>query len=238
MRTLARAAWLLATITVVLACGTRPAPTREGSPLGLDAAPWEDGSTASYVWLDKNGTEIGTSEIAFARQDEAWVITQADKIGNLNQIAEVSVSAKTLEPLGEKKTIQAPNTDIKLTTTYRDGKVDIKADVNGKAQNASMNAPANAVDNDQLLMTLRALPFAEGYKASYAILVTQNALKVDLTATVQRQEEVEVPAGRFNTWLVEMSTNQGKQWIWYEVEAPHALVQYDNGSTRMVLTKR
>lgn len=51
------------------------------------------------------------------------------------------------------------------------------------------------------------------------------------------QEQVEVPAGAFNTWLVEITTDQGTQSIWYQVDAPHTLVQYDNGTTRMQLVE-
>jgi hypothetical protein len=108
--------------------------------------------------------------------------------------------------------------------------------VDGNSRSASLDVPANAVDNDQLLMTLRALPFAEGYAVDYVVVVAQNALKVDTTFTVQAKETVTVPAGSFESWRVEISAGQTKQTVWYQVAAPNMLVQYENGSTRMVLT--
>jgi hypothetical protein len=97
--------------------------------------------------------------------------------------------------------------------------------------------PENAVDNDQLLMTLRALPFSEGYITNYVIVNTINATKVNGTFTVQPQETVTVPAGSFNAWKVEMSFGQTTQYAWYQVDSPFKLVKYDNGTTQMVLSK-
>ncbi|NLG51579.1 MAG: DUF3108 domain-containing protein [Chloroflexi bacterium] len=235
MRIVGRIAGLLVVVALLLGC--RGAASGNGATLELGAAPWQAGDTANYVWLDQSGTEVGTAQVSFAEQEGAWVISQTDNIGTAQQVAEVRVDAETLEPLGEHKTIQAPNTEIEINTTYQDNEVDIQAIVNGEEQSASMDVPEGALDNDQLLMTLRALPFAEGYEAQVPVLVTQSALKVDLTVTVQGQEEIEVPAGTFNTWRVEISTNQGDQSVWYQVDAPHNLVQYDNGTTRMQLVE-
>ncbi|MEJ2352121.1 MAG: DUF3108 domain-containing protein [Anaerolineales bacterium] len=220
-----------------------PAPsaptTQTSAGLGLNPAPWQNGSTASYQWLsDQSGAQIGTSQFTFASKDNEWVITEDDKIGELNQTIEMSINAKTLEPLGEKKTIKTPTTNADITTSYENGKLNITAVANGKNTSASIDVPSNAVDNDQLLTTLRALPFAPGYKASYVVVVAQNALKVITDVTVLSKETVEVPAGSFETWHVELQAAQSTQNAWYQVDAPHLLVQYDNGTNRMVLAEK
>jgi hypothetical protein len=143
----------------------------------------------------------------------------------------------TLEPVGEQKTITSPGNDIQLTSTYGEGKVDISAVVNGTTKTASVDVPENAIDNDQLLETLRALPFSEGYKVSYVIVNTMTATKIDGTFTIQPQEMVTVPAGNFNTWKVEMNFGQTTQYAWYQVDSPHNLVKYDNGTTQLVMSK-
>lgn len=181
MRIVGRVVGLLVIVALLLGCGGNNSATGGEVGLDLQAAPWQAGETANYRWLDRDGNEIGTAQVSFTEQEGAWVISQTDTIGNAQQVAEVRIDAQTLEPLGEHKTIQAANTQIEINTTYQDDKVDIQAIVNGEEQSASMNVPANALDNDQLLMTLRALPFAEGYEKKYTILVTQSALAVDLT---------------------------------------------------------
>jgi hypothetical protein len=115
--------------------------------------------------------------------------------------------------------------------------LDITATVNGKTTTASIDVPSNALDNDQLLMTLRALPFAQGYAADYVTVVAQNALRVNTTIAVVGTETIEVPAGSYEAWHVELQAGQSTQNAWYQVDAPHMLVQYDNGANRMVLVK-
>jgi hypothetical protein len=237
MKAIPWAGLLLAVGMVIVGCSARPSPTQAPSPLGLDAAPWANGSTASYEWVDSSGTQIGASQFEFSLRGDTWVITDTDKIGEIDQTSVMTISATTLAPLGEYKTIQAPNTDVQLTTTYEGGKLDIKAIVNGQTRTATMSVPSNAIDNDQFLMTLRALPFAEGYKTTYVVIVAQNALKVNTTVTVQAQEQIEVPAGSFETWPVELNSGQTQQFAWYQVDAPHLLIQYNNGTNRMLLTQ-
>lgn len=237
MKAMSWAGLLLAVGILIVGCSARSSPTQAPSSLGLDAAPWANGSAASYEWLDSSGTQLGTSQFEFSLQGDAWVITDTDQIGELDQTSVITLSATTLAPLGEYKTIHAPNADAQITTTYEDGKLDIKAIVNGQARTATIAVPSNAIDNDQFLMTLRALPFAEGYKASYVVIVAQNALKVNTTVTVQAQEQIQVPAGSFQTWHVELDSGQTQQFAWYQVDAPHLLIQYDNGTNRMLLTQ-
>lgn len=220
------------------AATSAPAATQASTGLGLDAAPWQNGSTASYEWFnDKSGAQIGTSQYSFALKNNVWTISGQDKIGELNQTVEMMVNAQTLEPIGEKKTIKSPSTNADITTTYKDGKLDISAVVNGKTSSASIDVPTNAIDNDQLLMSLQALPFAKGYKANYVVIVAQNALKVNTTVTVLSQEKIDVPAGSFETWHVEIQAGQSTQNAWYQVDAPYTLVKYDNGTNNMELSK-
>jgi hypothetical protein len=226
------------TSTPAAASTGAPAATQASAGLGLNAAPWKNGSKVSYEWFDdKSGAQIGTSQYSFALKNNVWTISEQDKVGEVNQTIEMMVNDKTLEPIGEKKTIKTSNTSADITTTYKNEKLDISAVVNGKTSNASIDVPSNAIDNDQVLMSLRALPFAQGYKADYVVIVTQNARKVNTTITVLSQEKIDVPAGSFETWHVESQAGQSTQNAWYQVDAPHELVQYDNGTNRMQLSK-
>ncbi|NLF03121.1 MAG: DUF3108 domain-containing protein [Anaerolineales bacterium] len=208
-----------------------------GEGLGLGSAPWQDGRTVRYQWLDETDSEIGTSVISYTREGDVWVIAQSDQISGLDQTFEVRVAADTLAPVSEQKQVKTADTEFELTTRYEGGKLEIKAVVNGEDRTASVDVPANALDNDQLLVSLEALPFAEGYKGEVVVVVAQNALKVPMEVTVQGQEEIEVPAGTFQAWRVEFKASQGIQTVWYKVDAPHTLVLYDNGATRMALVE-
>lgn len=216
---------------------TTPATVTPEPGLGLQPAPWADGETSAYDVLSAAGSKIGTTQIGFEAAAGAWVIHESDQIVDLDQRWTIRVDAGTLRPLGQEKTIHTSATDATISTTYESGRLSIRAVVKGEQRSASLDVPSNSIDNDQLLMTLRALPFAEGYEVRYTTVVAQNALKVDTTVRVKGKETVSVPAGSLEAWKVELDFGQGKQLAWYDVAAPHRLVQYDNGATRMVLTK-
>jgi hypothetical protein len=205
--------------------------------LALGSAPWSDGDRLTYDWLDKNGNKVGTAEYSFGREGDAWVLSGGDKFPTLDQTVKVRMDAQTLRPLGAEKTIKASGTDVTVDTTYRDGKLEIKAVVNGEDKSASIGVPANILDNDQSLMTLRAVEFTEGYEGRVVNVVGQNAAQVPTTIRVQAREMVNVPAGSFEAWKVELDFGQAKHAVWYQVETPHNLVQYDNGNIKMVLAK-
>jgi hypothetical protein len=229
---------LIALLFISSACSTSTTTPPPSTGLGLAAAPWSNGETTNYQWLDDaSGSQIGTSTITISLQTANWYIKEMDTIGQLEQTIEMTISVGTLEPVSEQKSIKSPGNDIQLTSTYSEGKADISAVVNGTTKTASVDVPENAIDNDQLLMTLRALPFSEGYKVSYVIVNTMNATKIDGTFTVQPHEMVTVPAGTFDAWKVDMVFGQTTQYAWYGVDSPHQLVKYDNGSTQMVLSK-
>jgi hypothetical protein len=237
---------LLVLGTLLAACGAAatatapatvaPTATEFLSVLGLDVAPWQNGSTADYEWLDASGAKIGTSQFDFSLNVGVWTITEKDAVSGLDQTIAIQIDAATLAPLGEQKTIHTGSSNVDLVTKYENGQLTINANVNGQNRTASLDVPANAIDNDQLLMTLRALPFAQGYKVEYVVIVADNGLKVNTTVAVQGKETVDVPAGSFESWRVQIAAGQSTQTAWYQVAAPHNLVEYDNGTNRMVLT--
>ena len=221
---------ILLVLCLGVGCARPSAP-----PLALNPAPWQSGERLSYDWVNRNGEGIGTTEIAVAQEGEAWTITWADKVTGLDQTFTIRIRTDNLRPLGETKTVKAANTDATISTTYSGNKLQIEAVVNGQSRSASVDVPENALDNDQLLMTLRAAPFAEGYSAGLVTVVSANASRLNTTIRVTGQEAITVPAGTYQAWRVELDFGAAKQTAWYEVEAPHNLLQYDNGATIMRL---
>lgn len=233
MRTIIVGLVLSLLAVALVGCSTTGAPATQ---LALGAAPWKDGERLAYDWQDKNGNKIGTAEVAFAREGNAWLLTHVDKLPNLDQTVRVRLDVTSLRPLGAEKTIKAQGTDARISTSYEGGKLNVKATVNGEDKAASVDVPANILENDQLLQTLRALTFADNYEGKFVNVVGQNAAKIDTTVRVKGKERLQLPAGAFDTWKVELDFGQAKQYAWYRVDAPNTLVQYDNGQTKLVLT--
>ncbi len=230
---LSRIATLAVLGFILVGCSSQPGPG-----LSLGPAPWKDGDRATYDWVNKSGAKIGTSELSYSRSGSNWVLTEVDKIGTLDQTAAVTVDGTTLKPLGEQKTIKSQGTDATVDTTYQGGKLDIKAVVNGQNKSATLDVPSDSLDNDQIIVTLRALKFADGYQGSYVNVNGATATKLNTTVRVVGKESVTVPAGTFDAWKVELRFGgQATQYTWYQVDAPNQLLQYDNGQTKMVLSK-
>jgi hypothetical protein len=225
----------LTLLAALAGCGQTAGTATEG--LALGSAPWSDGDRLQYDWLDKNGTKVGSADYSFAKDGDAWLLSTAEDFASMNQTAKVRVDAQTLAPLGTEKTIKAQGTDALITTAYQGGKLDIKAVVNGDDKSATMDVPAHSLDNDQIILTLRALQFAEGYEGKYNNIIGQNATRVPTTIRVKGKEQVTVPAGTFEAWKVELDFGQAKHNAWYQVDGAHDLLQYDNGNIKLALTK-
>lgn len=220
---------LVAVMSLAAGCRAGPAALTLGGP------PWQGDEAARYEILDREGNRVGTATFSVAREGERWALSEADEAGEIRQSSRVLVDATTLRPLRGHKEIHAPGTEATVEYTYSSDEVDIKALVNGEERSAAVKVSRNILDNDQLLMTLRAIPFAEGYEAATLLVVPANALRINTTVRVQGREKVEVPAGTFEGWRVELDFGQAKQQVWYAVEPPHQMLQYDNGAQRLVL---
>lgn len=232
-RTMLTLSLLLLVVVSLAACGGG------GPALTLGSAPWQDGEQAVYDVVDRNDTSLGTSTFAFASEGSAWALSSRDVLSGVDQSSTVRIDAQTLKPLSVDKTIQAEGTDARIKASYPEGagKMAIEATVNGENRDATINVPANALDNDQILMTLRAAPLDVGYQASFVDVIVSRAAQVNTGVRVTGLETVTVPAGTFETYRVELNFSGTKQTVWYEVAPPHRMVQYDNGANKMLLTR-
>lgn len=202
--------------------------------------PWTNGEKESYQWLDdKTGSQIGTEQVSFTKSGDVWTQEVTDDISGAKQDAKVQVDAKTLQALGEDKTITSSQGNAEIHTEYKDGKLTVSVTASDQTNHGSTDVPADYIDNDQLLMTLRGLDFQQGKQVKFTLVVAGTLQKVATTVTVQGQETVQTPAGSFNSWKVVMDFGgQATQTAWYQVDAPHLLTQYDNGQTKLVLAQK
>lgn len=228
-----------ATGTPVATATGSPSATQAAGALPIASVPWTDGEKDSYQWLEKSGKQIGTEQVSLTKAGDVWTQEVVDDISGTKQDAKVRVDAKTLQPLGEDKTISSSQGNVELHTEYKDGKITATAVVNGENKQGSTDLPADYIDNDQLLMTLRGIDFKQGQEVKFTLVVGATLQKLATTVTVVGKETVQTPAGSFETWKTEMDfAGQAKQTAWYQVDAPHYLVQYDNGQTKLVLAQK
>jgi hypothetical protein len=223
---------LVLILFVVAACGGPP-PT----PLPFTAMPWGDGDREEYVIREnKDGRESGTAFFAVTMQGDTFVIEQMSRLDTLSHETSVVVNAADLKPIRGRRTVTGTPNDFSLTSEYSSGKLTIKAETKQGPKSATVDVPAAGYDNDESLMMQRALPLADGYTARYIDVITANASQIEIALKVVGRENLDVPAGSFDCFKVELVASGIKQFVWYSTDASHYMVKYDNG-TRSYLLK-
>jgi hypothetical protein len=228
-------------LLIAVGCASSPAssaPTASGDASLKLTPPWHSDEHFEYnIVATQDGSLLGTSMIDVQPAGDVTTIKNVVKIGQITQSMTVTVRSSDLRPLsGEHQVTGSPN-DFSLTSAYQNGQLTVQAQTAQGTKNATVNVDASALDNDSLLMVLRGAPLADNFSSPFTLVVSANATQVKAMLNVVGKESVTVPAGTFETYKVELSFGTQKQTIWYEAVSPHRLIQYDNGTTKFVLTK-
>ena len=132
------------------------------------------------------------------------------------------------------------DTNLTLTSVTSEDGATLQVEDNGEIQTAPL--PAGAFVDGEWPWRLSALPFAIAYGStqSLALVNRQGSIDVvDAFIVVTGSEPTWTPAGNFVTWKVAVTyTLDGEKTTlnaWYDVEAPHTLVRYDNGEVSYLL---
>ena len=208
-----------------------------GAALFLASPPWLNGERAVYDVVDQAGSKIGTAEFRFAQEGADWSLSHTEEVPGQSQRVTVRIDGRRLRPVSSRKSLQTPGIEATYETTYRKGKVEVRAVVNGRTDTLSVAVPSDCLDADQVLMTLRALEFAAGLTGKYVQAIPERALRVTMPVRIAGRERVTVPAGTFEAWRVEVEIGTGRQYAWYQVTPPYNLVQYDRGAGKAVLVQ-
>lgn len=220
-----RALSLLAVLAVT-ACG-QP----DVQPLAFGPVPWQDGEVSTYRLTAVDGNYAGTAEFSLEQLEEGWwrmrrkILAQGDE-----EIVEVEASDRGLRPRRSLLTRTSSDGQERVEATYVDGQVDMmlttKQDVTTYER---ANIPSDARDQRTLPMVVRTLPLDAGYATRLNAYLPVAGLLDRVTVQVLKPEVVDVPAGRFDTWLVELDTGDSESQVWYNQEAPYQLVKFVDG---------
>jgi len=203
--------------------------------IAISAIPWADEEETSYIIQDQEANTIGSGNLTIAKEGESYILGEYWEVGEVKQIISIKVASDDLKPISEQLTILSAQGEMKINTTYTDNKLKIEAETPEGNQTAEIDVPDDAYDNDEVLFLFRALPFEEGYQATYTNVVAAAAQKPEVTITISGKEQVSAPAGVYDCWKLEFEVAGQKQYMWYGIDAPHYLVKYDNGQSIILL---
>ena len=222
---------LICLALLVVGCGATATPT----PPAKASYPWGAGDRAEYT-IEGNGQPIGSLVFTTAAKETGYVLTTETTIGAIKDVSNVRVD-NDLKPIGATRQLTgAGQSDFTLMTIYDKGKLTIQAKTSTGDKSASVDVPADAWDNDQLLMSIRSLPLTDTYAYTLTNVVGANASMVKTQLTVVGKETVSVAAGSFTAYKVEMSFGQSKQYVWVDASKPHHIIKYENTDAKQVIS--
>ena len=192
----------------------------------LMPAPWVDGEELQLDIKFPTGFKIGTAcyrvnsgetngQKTWRLYSRLYAITQ--------QGSRVEVEADSFKPISCHWKISVIG---EADVTYGSGKALLKAP--GKAEPREIDLSGVVYDNEEVIQLIRRLPLAPDYKTTLRIFTGLGGGSIiGLQAAVTAQEKVEVPAGTFDCYKVELS--MVNQTFWYSTDAHHYLVKFEGG---------
>jgi membrane protease YdiL (CAAX protease family) len=149
--------------------------------------------------------------------------------------AKTDLSVQSMESTQESETAQFTLTTAGDGTTLR---------VEGNGETHTTTLPSGAFLDGEWPWRLSALPFDLAYGSTQPLVLVNhqgNVNIVDAFIVVASGEPAWTPAGNFVTWKVTVTYSlDGEEKTlsaWYDVDAPHTLVRYDNGEVSLLLDK-
>lgn len=215
-----------------MACSGGGSSTLSGSDV-LGSMPWAVPETATYRLMDGKD-EIGSGVLRIEQQGQDLLFSQKFDIPKERITDEVGVLAdvETLAPSSVTRRISGPEGDRTCQATYQGRTVTVEQKSKEGQRTDRLDVPVSSYDTWTDLFLWRTLAFEAGFEVRYSDVLTCSLAKPDVLSVVLKvkgRESVELPAGKFDAWRLEIRSGGRTQKAWYEVSPPHRLLRYDNG---------
>lgn len=200
----------------------------------VDQIPWPETETATYRVLDDDNKEVGTMVLSVkSGGDGESVLSQHFDFPEtrFTNDAEVVVDSAELQPRSSHFQIDGPDGVLDCEATYEDSDVEIHRVGEDGERDDTLDVPSVAYDSWSDLFVWRTITFSQGFDTSYADMlscVLAKPQRLEIKLDVKGSEEVEVPAGTFEAWRVEIEAGRDQE-AWFTTDDSHVLVRYDNG---------
>ena len=197
--------------------------------------PWPDEERATYRVLDDEGVEVGELLMTVEPfEDDVYLLKQFFSFpeAEFTNSAEVTVSRNDLQPVRTAYTIDGPEGVAFCTAVYDGSDVTVFNEREDGERTDALDVPNVAYDSWSDLFIWRTIDFSQGFDIEYADIVACQApappQRLAVKLAVSGEERIEVPAGSFDTWRVEINAGRDQK-AWFTTDDAHILVRYDNG---------
>lgn len=192
--------------------------------------PWTTPEEARYRLLD--GEEVkGTAVLRIEPAEGEITLTQEFESDEFrNEV--VAVADETMRPKSVEYVIEGPEGARRWQVEYTGGVAVVIQRTEGDERRDEIRVPSHSYDSWTEIFLWRTIDFHDGYEASYTDVLSATLARpqvISQTLAVTGKETVEVPAGTFQAWRLEIRSSAGEQVAWYADTETRPLVRYDNG---------
>jgi hypothetical protein len=247
-----RALLVLSLPLLALAVACTDPPDEPDDPYVVESVPWTVPEQLTYVLQNDDGEEIGRGTLSVLSEGDESVLWQSfgDDEGFTDESV-LMVEPESLEPLRSTRTLFDVENDERRVVDTEYGELDdgeygvrIRQQVFEPSESEEASStrcnpkslPESAFDNDSSLFLWRTLPFEEGLEVQYTASIPNRRDSRIVTLSVREPETIETPAGTFEAWHVFVLAEGQSHDAWFEVDAPHRMVRYDNDQQIFLLT--
>jgi hypothetical protein len=179
------------------------------SALQLLPEPWGGGDELQLNVKLPTGLDIGTMiyrvESDKHEGKEVWKCTTRGLItaNGANSVSHVICDKESFAPI---KSFWKHSLLGEADATYGEGSVEVK--VAGKDKPISLKTATPTFDNEQCVELFRRLPLKVGYKTEISVVSSLGSGEIKLNLEVPEMETLDVPAGKFECYKLELNIGQ------------------------------
>ncbi|MDE0199974.1 MAG: DUF3108 domain-containing protein [Caldilineaceae bacterium] len=212
------------------ACGSSPPqPLIFGDPV------WTDGETSVYRVTNREDRIVGTAafQVNHRQQDGGWTLLREIIDAGVSEQATIEMQPVGYRPVYSHLVRTFGGGKQVVETQFEGAQVDIAlTNRQGATVYQRVQVPSDIRDERTLLLIMRALPLAQGYATRINSFLPIAGQMERVALQVRRKENVTVPAGSFDTWVVELKANDRTTRAWVAQAAPFPVVKFIDGRSQ------
>ncbi len=219
-------------ILILSACSAQPQPLVFGEPV------WADGETSAYRVTNREGRIVGAATFRVQTggqhlKKDGWTLIREINDTGRRERATIEMQAAGFRPVYSNLVRTDSDGSQVVETRIERTQVDIDlTNHQGATVYERVQVPSDIRDERTLPLILRALPLAQGYATRINSFLPVVGQMERVTVRVRRIESVVVPAGVFDTWIVELKSNERTTKAWVAQTAPYPVVKFIDGRSR------
>lgn len=235
-------------VALFAACGPAT-PSAETVDI-VSQIPFVDGEVYRYSLTNDRGEVFGEGVLTTLADEDGFALfqafTEADPppgVAPTTDVISVQVRRDNLQPVGGRRSTNGRDGDGGATseetrwsygTEQGEPIASIQSlDEDGGIADERTVGPLrdHHYDNESSLWLWRTLPFEVDWERNYVSMNPFQGSQQTVNLWVSARQIIEVPAGSFDVWRLQVRNGRAVRVAWINAQAPHQIVQWDNGTT-------